>query len=365
MKYQCTKNMLDNLGLKSGDLLPRTGDEDSFFAWHVNYCIWNRRKVVMAMNNLTHYCVFLYRPKPKDMKNLKELLAEAIRTSFLMEGYPGEVVDRYFALAGEVVFSQSANSSLIASMKSCERIAWMYPDFLKIHPLIQPELAFTVANGFLSRNEGSTIRESLKEAFRVCCGYDGPVSIKILAYQLKVTLQLEGVSTVSRRMVVPANFSFSHLHDLLQKVFEWQDCHLHEFSTNDDFMIIMDDLVDDELYGEAVKARKESEILLNEVFSTYKACSYLYDFGDSWEHEIEVEKVVFQPTFKAMLLEMVGEAPPEDCGGVGGYENKLRILSDPSNEEYWEIKAWTEWRTSYRYFYAYNKDRLPVVLVVR
>ncbi len=32
--------------------------------------------------------------------------------------------------------------------------------------------------------------------------------------------------------------------------------------------------------------------------------------------------------------------PPEDCGGVWGYEDLLEILADPKHEEHEERKEW-------------------------
>ena len=53
-----------------------------------------------------------------------------------------------------------------------------------------------------------------------------------------------------------------------------------------------------------------------------KVC-YLYDFGDGWEHEIELEDIVQQGTDISSPACIAGEraCPPEDCGGVFGYQN--------------------------------------------
>lgn len=71
-------------------------------------------------------------------------------------------------------------------------------------------------------------------------------------------------------------------------------------------------------------------------------CSYEYDFGDSWEHEVLVEKMVEpQPDVEYPIC--IGgrrQCPPEDCGGVGGYYRLLEILNDPSHEEHADMLEW-------------------------
>ena len=67
---------------------------------------------------------------------------------------------------------------------------------------------------------------------------------------------------------------------------------------------------------------------------------YEYDFGDSWMHTITLEKILSNDDNSGHLPRCIeGEraAPPEDCGGIPGYENLLKILSDPENPQYDEM----------------------------
>ena len=69
---------------------------------------------------------------------------------------------------------------------------------------------------------------------------------------------------------------------------------------------------------------------------------YVYDFGDDWEHTITLEKI--QPREKGvhypLCLKGKRACPPEDCGGVWGYKDMLKIIADPNHEKYDE---WIEW----------------------
>ena len=69
---------------------------------------------------------------------------------------------------------------------------------------------------------------------------------------------------------------------------------------------------------------------------------YTYDFGDGWEHGISVEKVL-PPDPEAQYPVCTGgkyHAPPEDCGGIGGFYNLLDALADPDHEQHEELTEW-------------------------
>src|SRR3972149_3664448 len=69
---------------------------------------------------------------------------------------------------------------------------------------------------------------------------------------------------------------------------------------------------------------------------------YEYDFGDSWEHEILVEKILPpDPQMKhPVCLKGKGACPPEDVGGVWGYAEFLRAIRDPEHSEHDEYLEW-------------------------
>lgn len=69
---------------------------------------------------------------------------------------------------------------------------------------------------------------------------------------------------------------------------------------------------------------------------------YEYDFGDGWMHEIrleemtEEEKAIFPP----VCLDGQRSSPPEDCGGIPGYYELLKVLADKTHPEYKEMRTW-------------------------
>lgn len=67
-----------------------------------------------------------------------------------------------------------------------------------------------------------------------------------------------------------------------------------------------------------------------------------YDFGDGWEHEVVLEEVTRRVPGRKYpaCVEGAGACPPEDSGGVHGYEEMLKVLRDPSHEEHENTVQW-------------------------
>ena len=79
-------------------------------------------------------------------------------------------------------------------------------------------------------------------------------------------------------------------------------------------------------------------VLLEDVFpKTGATAIYLYDFGDGWKHQLELIEISNAPQ-NELLPSFV--CPPEDCGGTFRYRELLKILTDPSHEEYESIVKW-------------------------
>lgn len=157
-------------------------------------------------------------------------------------------------------------------------------------------------------------------------------------YQLKITLMYSDPA-IWRRVVVPANFKLDRLHQFIQRVMPWTDSHLHQF------------IVGRTCYGrpDPEFADKGSETL-NEKHYTIadiapgakKKFIYEYDFGDGWEHEIVVEKVLPPDAGFKRVICVAGEnaCPPDDCGGIGGYYEMLKIIADPKHPDHGHMKEW-------------------------
>lgn len=158
-------------------------------------------------------------------------------------------------------------------------------------------------------------------------------------YQIKVTLN-ETKPPVWRRILVPSTINLGQFHTVLQIVMGWTDSHLHQFISGRTMYGMADDEVgaDFGLDMEDETQYKLSDLLVEEKASLI----YEYDFGDGWRHKIQLEKKL--PYDKAIKLPSCVKGkracPPDDCGGVWGYQELLEVIEDPSHPEYDEMIEW-------------------------
>jgi hypothetical protein len=146
--------------------------------------------------------------------------------------------------------------------------------------------------------------------------------------RLRITMR-EVQPRVVRVIDVPAAVTLAELHDLLQVALGWSDSHLHMFEADGIRYGVPDPDRD-----EGVGPRDEATALLRQMPGRF---AYLYDFGDSWEHVVEV---VGAGGEDPGCVEGEGACPPEDCGGVPGYEHLLEVPADPRHEEYEHLREW-------------------------
>lgn len=152
--------------------------------------------------------------------------------------------------------------------------------------------------------------------------------------QLKVTLR-EIRPPIWRRLLFPAHRTLADLHHAIQAAFGWEESHLHVFE------------VMGQDYGppdpeEEVEARDEKVVIARFGLRPKMKMHYTYDFGDSWVHDIAVEKVMVPeaPIEDPSCLGGRRACPPEDCGGTGGYEHVVEALQDPTYPEREDLVAW-------------------------
>ena len=154
-------------------------------------------------------------------------------------------------------------------------------------------------------------------------------------YQLKVTLR-DSHPAVWRRIQVADTILLPHLHGILQLAMGWTNSHLHLFQAGkksyaepspDDFYPVID----------------YRSVRLHQIAPAVNDCFvYIYDYGDSWEHDVVVEEILQaeKDTRYPRCLDGQRACPPEDVGGVWGYADFVKALRNPRNPEHAEMLAW-------------------------
>jgi hypothetical protein len=156
--------------------------------------------------------------------------------------------------------------------------------------------------------------------------------------QLKISLK-NSTPPIWRRVLVKSSISFYELHYTIQVVMGWGNYHLYEFKVGNYRIGTIDEDFDDPESGgpEIIDAK---EISLDEVLTKgeVKNFSYEYDFGDGWIHSIVIEKTMplEQDKYYPVCLKGKLNCPPEDCGGLYGYYDLLKIISNKKHPEHKE-----------------------------
>ncbi len=163
------------------------------------------------------------------------------------------------------------------------------------------------------------------------------ISKLVEVYEIKVTL-CDSQPPIWRRIQVRSDVTLAKLHRILQCVMGWEDAHLHEFVIQGEYYGIPDQ---DE--GEQRKIRDERKYKLGDIVAAERSqFAYNYDFGDYWQHVLVIEKTLPPKEGVRYPVCLAGSraCPPEDVGGISGYENFLQAIKNPDHPEHGEYRAW-------------------------
>jgi hypothetical protein len=181
-------------------------------------------------------------------------------------------------------------------------------------------------------------------------------------YEFTVTLD-ETDPSVWRSFLLSADATFADLHRAIQDAAGWQNYHLYEFSTLDGTGLA--GLPDDEMADWAGPIPDAALTHLDAYFDEHEACRYLYDFGDHWQHTVrrtgtvDTDEHVFR-----RLLDGARAFPPEDCGGIPGYEQCAAVARGQRPEQLWHdpdhLRVWMgDWHPD-----RFDRDRLAAAFTL-
>lgn len=163
--------------------------------------------------------------------------------------------------------------------------------------------------------------------------------------QFKISLNYSK-PLIWRRIQVLESSTFWEFSCAIQDAMGWGGGHLHSFMFSDkknkwQMINIMVPLPDDDEHMDRIIDERTAKIA--DYFGKIsQQCKYEYDFGDGWVHTILLEKVLPIIADQKYPKCLAGKraCPPDDCGGIGGYENLIDILKKPKHPEHKEVKEW-------------------------
>lgn len=186
-------------------------------------------------------------------------------------------------------------------------------------------------------------------------------------YEVRITLS-GSKPPIWRKLAVPSDITLGQLHEVIQIAMGWTDSHLHQFMLKNKSLKkgpeVIARLTEAGRYDEIFTATRgirvfvprgpefadldmegedEDAVTLSELCPKVKSkLIYEYDFGDGWQHIIEVQKIVEPEPDVEYPICLAGKkaCPPEDCGGVWGYYDLLDAIADPKHENHDDMLEW-------------------------
>lgn len=164
-------------------------------------------------------------------------------------------------------------------------------------------------------------------------------------FQIKITLR-DSQPPIWRRVLVSSETKLSQLHDIIQTAMGWKNSHLHKFTIG----VVTFSAYYEPGNLEELVAVDERYVKLLQLVAPFRpfhgdfhfAFEYEYDFGDGWMHDVVFEDVLDPDPTRKVPLCVGGEraCPPEDVGGIYGYETFVEAIKNPDHPEH---ETYTEW----------------------
>lgn len=353
MIIQCTRKLLDQLRIEPSDT---PSEVNELFAWHASIITVNRRKTVVLQNDKNNFGIIIHGLKVNEFKDFDNIITDAIKSAFILEGVSEEVTTKYLSDAGSIAYTKTRNQSRVGYLNYIVNYVRRFNKNLVANDLFQFDIT-KKANRMYFKYNGEYV--SPLELFISDLEKEYGDVISTLAIKFRITLALDN-HEVWREIIVPITKSFYELHKLIQLAFNWEGYHLHEFfvysdEKNSEPLPLNHPAFHPEGYKVLFNFKgQDEELFFEEDYHIYlengtylfqvplSKMKYIYDYGDFWEHYIDVvDGVENYDKIHAELVDYHGDAPPEDVGGSSGFDHYLEAINDKNHPEHLEMMEWS------------------------
>lgn len=340
------------------DTLEFTEKEDSgelngaFHHWHANSVEAEEHDLIVLTNDATGLTLIFLDPYEEDYLEFGDWVSEALARLMMRMGLSEASVNDYFYKTESISVSRAVNPKLIGKNSASSQLVLTRQELVDDDEYFQESWSYEINLLKSGENQHKNAIEGFIQAFQQ--EIDMPAYTIDMA-EMEIRLKLFNQEDIIRIVHVPLNLTFDGLHDVIQTIFLWEKRHLHQFIMEDGTTIIGSDNAyqSRRFYGELDDNTEiGSHYLLSDVVlrDENRVFNYVYDFGDFWEHTINVRKIwtIHKRTHPSLKM-MIGDPVPEDVGGPAGYAFYMEAITDPEHPEHDEWKEWARDYTSRKY----------------
>ncbi|GKT12965.1 MAG: integrase/recombinase XerD [Thiomicrorhabdus sp.] len=370
LQLRCTAKVIKTLGLKPQELSEVSESDTVLGNWYINEFFLERKKWFIFMNEKTLLSFVIPGIKKSNLKHFPDPLIKGLDQLLGLMEFDEQTIDKVFAGYDEIQYTKTADKKILGNLNE---ITGLYKSIIQTEGgLSHVDLGAVIfsINQFPQRNldwkcaidaikkqllasppSPSQMLKDSPDELKVDLPQKKTKNVQVLRsiYQIKMTLT-GSQPPIWRRVLVHSSIRLSQFHAVIQSSMGWFDCHLHQFEKEG----ISYGMQDDEFGADfGSELNDENSYKLSDLLKAEKeSMNYEYDFGDGWQHKIVLEKILpFDAASKlATCIKGVRACPPEDCGGIWGFQNLLEIISNPSHPEHYDMLSWLDIPFDEKYF---------------
>lgn len=318
----------------------------SFFEWHANIVQLENDECLILTHDDSGLSLILLNVYSEELIDFYDWFDESVYDLLEKIGFSQHSIQKFFSHEDSygLTISRAVDQQKIGRNSSVINIVRQLDYYQEDEFIVQSYWQYQVSRLNTSLKQGdrpfSAFIKQYEERIE-------PVTYSVEMVEMEIRLKMGALPDVIRIVQMPMSLTFEDLHDVIQTVFMWQKMHLHQFVLEDGAVIVGSEQkynidryqIDGNEEAYAASHLKLIDAITPEVNGVF---TYIYDFGDSWEHSIRVRKFYSEKKrcYPKLTL-MSGDPVPENVGGAEGYKYFLDVIKDPTHEEHSVIKEWS------------------------
>ncbi|EXJ23731.1 plasmid pRiA4b ORF-3 family protein [Alkalibacterium sp. AK22] len=316
-----------------------------FYCWHGNVFEIDQNECVVLTNDSHGLTLIFLNPYDEDYNEFGDHISEALDRTMQRLGFSDQSTHLFFAAFENYSASAGKDLTLIGkNIASAQRVK-DYAYLLNDDDCFQDAWSFEVNTLYAGKRKSTNALGLFKYQ---CHEHLTALKLNIWMAEIEVRLKLTGQNDIIRIIDIPMHVSYKALHSIIQTVFMWENNHRHQFIMEDGLQLTDSEqlyLARQLYYDIEEDSEPEEAYLLADLigYDDNRHFSYVYDFGDYWEHQVYVRRMWTQETpAQPKLKMMIGDPVPEDIGGEAGYAYFMEALSSPDHTDHEQFALWNK-----------------------